>query len=345
MKTIFTNLIIIGSFLMFYASCNTKTQADEKNERIRVKTITSQRREFALPIRTSGKLASKNEFKLSFKTGGIISRIYTDEGQNVRKGQVLARLNLLEIQAQVSQAKLAYEKAGRDMQRAENLYNDSVATLEQFQNTKTAYEVAKANLEIASFNLQHSTIKAPANGKILKRLAEQNELIAPGHPLFIMASTDKEWIVRVNITDKDIVKITTGDSAFVYFDAYRNEVFPATVSETGNFADPYTGTFEVELKIKNNKKPLVSGFIAKAEIIPAQKLTIYPVPVDVLIEASGFEAFIYEVKNNKPIKTKVGILTLNDNEALIKSGIDSTTLIISDGIHYLSSGKEIEIVD
>ena len=107
-----------------------------------------------------GKLASKEELKLSFKTGGIISEIFVDEGQTVKKGQVLAKLNLSEIQAQVNQAILGLDKAERDYRRANNLYKDSVVTLEQLQNTTTALDIAKSNVKIAEFNLQFSTIKA-----------------------------------------------------------------------------------------------------------------------------------------------------------------------------------------
>ena len=78
-----------------------------------------------LPISTSGRLSPKTQIQLSFKTGGLVDRIYVDEGDRLRRGQLLASLNLAEIDAQVRQARSAYEKAERDASR--NAPNQSLA--------------------------------------------------------------------------------------------------------------------------------------------------------------------------------------------------------------------------
>jgi len=122
------------------------------------------REEISLPVRSIGIVATSEEIRLSFKTGGIIAHAYVNEGQSVKAGQLLAELNLSEITAQVNQAENGYEKALRDFTRAKNLFADSVATLEQYQNAETGLNVAKSILDAAQFNLVHSRIKAPAMG-------------------------------------------------------------------------------------------------------------------------------------------------------------------------------------
>ena len=102
---------------------------------------------------------------------------------------MLASLDLSEIEAKLASAKNGFSKANRDYQRVKNLYEDNVATLEQLQNTKTAYEVAEANLKIAKFNFTHSKIIAPENGKILKKIGNEGELTAPGAPMFLFGTT------------------------------------------------------------------------------------------------------------------------------------------------------------
>ncbi|WP_315820589.1 efflux RND transporter periplasmic adaptor subunit [Paraflavitalea speifideaquila] len=120
-------------------------------------------------MRYSGTIASTSQATLSFKTGGIISKIYVKEGDHVAKGQLLATLDLTEINAQVQQAVQGSEKAQRDVTRARNLYNDTVATLEQLQNATTQQQVAAEGLRIARFNQQYAQIRATENGTILKR--------------------------------------------------------------------------------------------------------------------------------------------------------------------------------
>ena len=120
-----------------------------------------------IPIEVAGLVASKEEARLSFKTGGIIEKIYVKEGQNVTKGQLLATLNLTEINANVQQANEAVAKAERDLRRVTNLYRDSVSTLEQVQNITTVLSLSKQNQQIAQYNRSYSQIHAPNSGTIV----------------------------------------------------------------------------------------------------------------------------------------------------------------------------------
>ena len=99
-------------------SCQPQQKQEMQEEVIPVKTIIAEKQTIVMPIHASGKLNSKTESKLSFKTGGIIERIYVDDGYTVGKGDLLARLNLEEIKSQVKQAELALQKATRDFTRA-----------------------------------------------------------------------------------------------------------------------------------------------------------------------------------------------------------------------------------
>ena len=126
------------------AACNqaepTSTQAED---RIPVRTLSLMTDTMSQTFSVSGQFTTDDETLLSFKTGGIIQKLYVEEGDPVRKGQLLATLNLTEVNAAVAQAKLGLQKAERDFERANRLYLDSVATLEQMQNAKTALELAR----------------------------------------------------------------------------------------------------------------------------------------------------------------------------------------------------------
>ena len=287
---IYKNLRIVLLVLIFFTgwiSCNSKAEHTSIVEKINVKTADVKIEAHSKPIHRSGLLRSTREMRLAFKIGGIVDKIYAEEGQSVKKDQLLAKLNLSEIQAQVSQARSAFNKAQRDLNRVQNLFADSVVTLEQVQNAKTAFNVASANKQIAEFNLRHANIFAPENGKILKRFVEENELVAPGTPVYYFGLSGNEWIVRLGVSDKEILNLQIGDSAAVYFNAYPGISFPAYVSELAESADPKSSTFEVEIYISKAKKPLKSGFVGKLDIFPAKKQNVYLIPIEALLEADG----------------------------------------------------------
>ncbi len=337
-------IITVAAIGIFFYSCGNNNRKDVSKEVVSVKTVIAKKKPVSLPVRTSGILASKSEARLSFKTGGVIDKINVEEGERVNEDQLLASLDLSEISAQVEQARSAYEKALRDFERAENLYKDSVATLEQYQNARTALNVAESNLNIAEFNLRHSKIIAPSNGKILKRFAEENEIVGAGMPIFLFGSTEADWVVRAGITDKDIVKIARRDSAKINLDPYPGQSFSAYVSEIGEASDPYTGTYEVELTLDETNKPLVKGFIARVVIYPSDVNSFITIPVEALRGASGFKGTVFVVEDGKPKRKRVQLGTVIDGEIIVISGIEEGMTVITDGVNYLDDNTGIEIV-
>lgn len=338
-------MLWVLTLALIIQSCKPEKNGNKKTDIIPVKVIVVENQTIYYPIRTCGTLSSQSESKLSFKTGGVINKITVKEGSVVKKGKTLAQLNLLEIEANLTMASSAYDKAKRDYSRAQNLYNDSVATLEQFQNAKTALEVAKSNYEIAKFNREYSVIKAPSNGKILKKLAEENEVIGAGHPVFLFASTESSWIVKTSVTDKDIVHIKMGDTAQIYFDAFPDEYFKARVTETGTMADPYTGTYEVELTLVKNPVKVVSGLIAKVEIFPSYTNNLPVVPHNALIESNEMIGYVYLLKDSIPMKIKIHIEKIQSDGMVVKSGVKEGDVVITEGLHYITNESKIEITN
>lgn len=335
--------ILIMPFFFFLPSCKKSPPQQEERTSLPVRTEIVREQFVSFPIHSSGRLASKTESRLSFKTGGIIRKIYIDEGQAVEEGQLLAALNLSEIKSKAMQADLALQKAQRDYTRAKNLYRDSVATLEQFQDARTALEVARTNENIAKFNLEYSEIRAPSKGKILKRVAEANEIVGPGQPVFLFASTESAWVVRVNLTDKDIINVQMDDSASVSFDAYPGKTFVCHVSETGNSADPYTGTYEVELNMDELPEVLVSGFITRVDIFPAKSVKkMIVIPVEALIDGKGMTGSCYVIRDGKPVIQTIEIHTLTDTGIVVSSGLEDGDEIIIEGGEYIRDSINIE---
>ncbi len=337
-------LLVMTIISLTVIACNSEVK-ESKEEFVSVKIAQVKYENISIPINTSGKIMSSSETRLSFLTGGIIKSINAREGQKVNKGKLLASLDLSEIEAQVRNAKNGFLKAKRDFERVKNLYADNVATLEQYQNAETGYEVAEANLKIAEFNHKHSKITAPADGKILKKIAEEGELVSPGLPVFLFGTTSSSWRILVGLIDKDILKIKIGDSASVELDAYPNEKFNAVVSEIGQSANPMNGTYEVELNLKSGVNNFVSGFVAKVKIYPSRKQDSYLIPSSALVEADGEKGFVYRANESMDAveKIPVTIIEILDDQLAVKSDFKLTE-VINDGAVYLKADSKIKIV-
>lgn len=318
-----------------------KEERSIEEKEIHVKTRVVGREQYKIPVVTTGLLSTAKEMKLSFKTGGIIKEIKVREGQSCKKGDVLASLDLSEISAQVSQARIARDKANRDLNRARNLYQDSVVTLEQYQNAGTAFEIAKNQKDIADFNLRHSMIKAPTDGKIMKILGESNEMTGAGYPVILFASTENDWVVRASLTDKDIVRLSIGDSATVFMDAFPRTVFPGEVSELATVADPVSGTYEVEILVFKELPQFKTGFICRVEILPAKTHSSLVVPIESLTGADDHAAFVFIYKDGTARKTRVKTGRILGSRVVILEGLEEGMRLITEGADYLKGGERV----
>jgi RND family efflux transporter MFP subunit len=302
--------------------------------------------------------------RLSFKTGGIVDAVFADEGQSVEKGRLLARLDLSEIEAQAEQARAAYDKALRDLQRIERLYEKDVTTLEQLQNARTALEIARSDREIAEFNLRHSSIYAPTDGKILGRFVESGELVASGTPVFLFASGTSDWVMRVGVADHQVVRMNLGDPASVLFDPYPDSPFEAQVTEIAETANPASGLFEVELRLDTSDRELVSGFIGRARITPETQQPFVMVPVEALVEGEGLTGSVLVVENagsgeqartaggseqghsaagRTVRRVTVAIERILGEEMAVSQGLSGGELVVVEGPEYLADGAPVRV--
>ncbi|GAB3503095.1 hypothetical protein GCM10027341_31720 [Spirosoma knui] len=300
----------------------------------------------AEPIIASGLVSSSAEARLSFKVGGIIDRMFVDEGQPVRKGQLLATLDLTEINAQVSQAQLASEKAERDLGRVKSLYADTAATLEQLQNATTGTNVAKQNLTIAHFNKNYAQIRSTVDGTVTRKATNAGEYVAPGGSVyFISSNRPSDWVVRVGVSDKDWARLRLGNRATIILDAYPDRTFTGTISKLAQAADPANKLYEVEVRINPASVRLAPGLFAKVTLMPAQSRSYALVPVESIVEGNGKDGFVYVLaddhKRVKKLPVQIGFL--DGDKVLLTNGLSNVKDVVTASSAFLTEESTVVV--
>lgn len=325
-------------------ACGTKKE-ETKTEvtPLSVSVVEVSEHSFTENLSSSGLLTSKSEVKLAFKTGGLIKKSYVKEGDYVKAGQLLAELDLSEIQSQVNQAEIGFAKAQRDLERVQKLFKDEAATQTNLQDAQSGLEMAKQTRDAAQFNLKLSRIYAPSAGRILRKISEQGELIAPFNPMFLLGTGNEAYVVKLGLTDRDIVKVSLGDPAHVELDAYPGEIFGGRVSQIAQTINPATGTYEIEVEITPNGKRLIAGFVAKVGVGTRNTSKNLVVPVESLVNAQGNQADVYVLEGNKVRKREVDLGKIQGGGVAVLSGLSVGEKVVTRGSGFVSDGDLVNV--
>lgn len=351
MKKIFIFILITAMALFMACNKNKKEevyQASVTNlDVFKVKTTAIASSLSNNEVKATGVLSSNLESKPSFKTGGVIERMYFKEGDRINKGALLSTLNMSEIKAQVEQAKKGVEKTTRDLNRVKNLYTDSVATLEQMQNAQTAHDVSIETLKIAEFNQSYSKVIAPISGIIVKQILNEGEIVGPGMPICaIMGTGQSHWIVKAAVSDKEWAHIKKGDKALIMFEAFPGQHFDGVVDKVADIANAGTATLDIEIKLKQQHQKLAAGLIAEINFKTnssntSKKTTI---PIEALISSHDGEAIVFIPIEGKAVKKKIKLDKIEGTQVFVSSGLEGIPEIITAGGVYLKDGDKIQIV-
>ena len=338
----------VVAFLML--SCNDRKSGPTiyKNRIQRVKVSSPKKIDQLITASATGVLTSSSEIKLSFKVGGIVQSINIRPGETVEQGQVLARINQSEARANYDKAQEALEKSKRDLYRAESLYLDSSATLEQLQNAKTSVQIAQSDFEIAAYNFKHAKIISPVSGTVLGLYAEVGELVAAGNPIISIGKSNEAGtqVLRASVADKDLFKIILGDTASITFSALPTKTYEGRITEIAQAPNALTGTYSVEITlIKGYYPELRNGFVGKVDFFARPTDGLVNVPIKAMVEGEGKKTSLFITKDHKTAQIRtVHIVSFQEDAFTIYADeLPENAKIITDGSQYLSPNDSIEI--
>lgn len=297
------------------------------------------------PIQATGVIAARDEQRLSFKTGGLVQQVLVREGDAVRRGQLLARLDPTEIDAQLAQVRQLAQKAERDLARGEALHADQVIPLEQLENLRTQASVARAQVEAARFNAGTATLQAPGDGRVLRRLVEERENVAPGQVVLVVGRDDSGHVVRFAVADRHVVRIRPGHAATVQVDAWPEERFTAEVTQVAGAADPATGLFPVEARIDAAGRTLVTGLVARVQMAPEPGAATLPhVPIGAVLEGHGERATVFVVADGVARRRAVQVAFITADTVAVREGVVVGEQVIATGAPYVDDGDPVTVV-
>ncbi len=231
------------------------------------------------------------EVNVAFKISGRVVALFTDEGRPVIKGDKLAALDSAEYASQVAQnranlrnSEAQLEKAKKDLERYEILYQKQAISTQQLDAARTGYDVALAQSQQAGASVRMSEVRlgdaviySPTNGVVLRKNIEAGETVGAGTPIFTIGDMGDPWI-KVYVKENKLGLVKLGQKVQVTTDSYPGKVYEGTItyiSAEAEFTPKNVQTqeervklvFGVKVSVKNVNNELKPGMPADVKIL------------------------------------------------------------------------------
>lgn len=289
---------------------------------------------------------------------GKIQRILVDAGDRVKKGQLLARLDTesLELSREQAKANLNTAEANckdaeRNFLRMDELIRDKTISPQQHEKAELAFDIARAQLEqaktaldLVEYNIRVSSMNAPFDGVIARKIMDEGDMINPsmgGKPVLtlIEIATVK---ARILVPDTDLRYIVTGLPVTITVDAYPDEVFEGVVHIVPPATTDNSRLFEVEIKIPNKNLKLKDGMFARASILAFEHADAMVVPLSSVI-VSGEESYVFVLEGTTARKRAVKTGIADSRTVEILSGLVNDDTVIVMGQDTLEDGSTVVV--
>ena len=290
-----------------------------------------------------GTVALRRETSLGFTSAGRIERLSVNEGDTVRRGQMLAALDTTTVAADAARAGAERERAHAEYARSESLMKQGWITRPRLESARATMLAADAQVRASGFQRSNATIVAPGPGTVLARLAEPGQVVAAGTPVVIVGEEASGYILRIPLSDRDAARLTLGAAAQITLAALNNDVIVGRVIEIAGRADKATGTFAVEIALPDDKR-LRSGQIGDAKIVASGVgATTIAVPPGAVFGPRAGEALVYivDVAASRVHLRKITIGEATDEGIRVTGGIRAGEWVAASRVDRLTNGMKI----
>ncbi len=305
-------------------------------------------------IEYPGSIRANQTAEIGFEVPGQVTQFLVQEGDPVKKGMVLAKLDATDYLAQLKVAQANLEKARADLTRNENILKEDPGAISQdeIETARRALKVTQAQLEIAQKAVSDTELRAPFDGVMARKLVEDFANVQAKQPVVIVQDISVLEI-QVAVPERDFVRrqlrketkeeLTKRLMPKVIVSALPDRKFPARIKEYAMTADPITRTFPVKLNFDSPKDvSILPGMTARVQIV-IDPDSAWSVPVTAVVGDAKKHPYVWKVdpKTMRVEKCPVECGPLTGDRALLKSGVKKGDLVVISGVTLLQKGMQV----
>ncbi|RMG30812.1 MAG: efflux RND transporter periplasmic adaptor subunit [Bacteroidetes bacterium] len=292
-------------------------------------------------IEVQGTVEANQNIAISPQVGGSIVHIAVKEGQQVRAGQVLARVDDAIMQRNIEEVKTSLELATIMYEKQKNLWEQEIGTEVQYLTAKNQKESLERRLKTLEEQWDKTNIKAPISGTVDEIMVKIGETVSPGYPAFRIVSS-RDLSLKAKVSEAYIPYVKKGDRVKLYFPVLDKQL-EARVSVVGQSIHPVDRSFDVEVKLPDDPS-FKANMYGQISINDRKLDDAIVIPMNVVQKSEqGAFVFVAEQEDGKWVARRRMIQTglSNDGQIVVSQGLKDGDRLIIMGGNNLSNGQEV----
>lgn len=287
-------------------------------------------------------LQAEHEAKLISEVPGTVMQLLVEEGDQVKQGQLLARIDAAHSRLQLREAEADLQRRQNDVERGEKLVARKLIAANAQDQTESDFAVRRAEVNLARVVVDKSEIRAPFNGVITRRWIKQGQLLAANSAVFDMANF-AELRAELRVPERDAVAIAAGQIVHFTVDALGSRHFEAKVDRVAPIVDRESGTVKVTVKVDNRDRSLRPGLFTRMDIAFLHVSNAVLMPKAAILGNRGAE-IAYVIEDGKAHRRSIRTGYDSGSKVQVVEGLEAGAEVVVTGHAALSEGDLVEVL-
>jgi len=287
-------------------------------------------------------IEAEEETEVVAKVGGVVEELFVEEGDYVKAGQVLAKLDDEKIAVQLDQAKANLNKLENNYNRNKDLHEKKLISTEVFQQARFEYEHQQAVFNLAKLDLDYTTIRTPISGIVAQRLVKVGNMILPNQATFKVTGMDP-LIAVLHVPERQLPRLRVGQKTLLHVDALGTDDFPGIIDRISPIVDPETGTVKVTVEVHDTTRQLRPGMFARLRIIYNVHSGVVMAPKDAIMSEDK-ESAVFVVRDSVAYRQFIEVGYTNSTHVEVLGGLQLGDTVVTTGKGSLKDSTRVEIV-
>lgn len=290
-----------------------------------------------------GTLYGQEEVTISSQIEGQVQRVHADLADEVDAGALLAEIDDGLWEARLREAEAQLAKARVDEVRARQLVADRIISPQEYEQRKTAADVALAQRDSLQLTVRHARVVSPLRAAVARRFVSAGEYVRPGSPLFTLVVVDPLKL-RGEVPERFVPELAVGQTVETRVDAYGDQVFLGRLVRVAPVSNVQNRSVPLEALVQNPDRKLKPGFFANAAIVVRQQDLAVCIPQDAVVRFSGVNR-VFVVNGGRAQAREVELGDrLPDGLVEVRSGLAAGESLIVTGLSKVEDGRAVRIM-